>query len=157
MLFASGDFGRYVHDMKTTFQKLTFILGIVVLTAAVFIGGSMFGASQNFMEGLLNNLLMENALLEATIAFRHIENIDQGNIEKAKESMNLFLDSHIITIDQLVLDSPNEKYKKRAKRFLARIAKHRKKHPVPERTIKPTQGEMNTSDIIQEILDKSLE
>lgn len=125
--------------MKTTFQKLIFIVGIIAISSAIFIGGSMYGVSQNFMEGLLNNSSMENALIEGTIAFSHIEKIDKGNIESAKESMNLFLDSQIIIINQLVVDSPNEKFKKSANAFLARVAKHRKENPVPERTINTTQ------------------
>ncbi len=143
--------------MKTTFQRLIFIVGIIGISSAIFIGGSIYGVSQNFTESLLNNLSMENALVEGTIAFSHIEKIDQGNIESAKESMNSFLNSQIITIDQLIIDSPNEKFKKRANAFLARIAKHRKENPVPERTMKATQGESSTSNYVQDILDKRLE
>jgi hypothetical protein len=151
------DINSYVHEMKTTFQKLIFIVGIIAISSAIFIGGSMFGVSQNFMEGSLNNSSMINALAEGTIAFSHIEKIDQGNIERAKESMNLFLDSQIITIDQLIIDSPNEEFKKRANAFLARIAKHRKENPVPERTMKATQGELSTRNYVQDILDKRLQ
>ncbi len=143
--------------MKKTLQRLIFIVGIIGISSAIFIGGSMYGVSQNFMEGLLNNSSMENALAEGTIAFSHIEKIDQGNIESAKESMNLFLDSQIIAIDQLIIDSPNEKFKQRANAFLARIAKHRKENPVPERTLKATQGELSTSSFVQDILNKRLE
>ena len=143
--------------MKDTFQKLIFIVGIIVISTTIFIGGSISGVSQNFMECLLNNSSMENALVESTIAFSHIVKIDEGNIESAKESMNLFLDSQLITIDQLIIDCPNEKYKKRANAFLARVAKHRKENPVPERTIKATQGELNTMDSAQKILDKKIE
>ena len=143
--------------MKTILKKTIFILGILTLSSAIFIGGSMYGVSQNFTNGLLNNLSMKNALVEGSILFSHIEKIDYGNIENAKQSMNIFLDSQIILIDQLITDSPNEKFKKRANAFLARIAKHRKENPIFEQNIKATQGEVDTNNIVQEILDKRLE
>lgn len=127
--------------ISNLFQKFLFISAIILLASGVFWGGYIFGSSQQFLEDFLNNYYMDKAIIEATIAFSHIEKIDQGEVEIAKESMNRFLDSEILVIELLINDSSHEDYISRAENLLSRIAEHRKEYPPLNQNSEVSQGE----------------
>ncbi len=142
--------------MNTTLKYFLFILGIVILSGAVFAGGVMFGTTQNFMKHMFTVSTMDKAYMDASSAFRHIQEIDKGNIDEAKESINILLNSHILTIDSFMKDIPNDEDKARAKKLLARIARHRNDFPATINvTLKVPEYE-NVTNSIQNILDNAL-
>lgn len=142
--------------MNATLKKFLFILGLVILSGAVFASGVMFGTSLNFMKQLLTVSMMDKAYMDASSAFRDIQQIDKGNIDGAKESINFLLDGHIITIDSFIKDCPNDKDKARAKKILARIARHRKEYPAKNNVSKDVPEYKNVTNTIQNILDNAL-
>jgi hypothetical protein len=127
--------------MNNILQKFLFILAIIIISSGIFLGGFILGSSQQLMEDFFHNQSMENAIIEATIAFSHIEKIDQGEVEIAKESMNRLLDSEILVIKLLINDSSHEEYISRAEKLLSRIAEHRKEYPPLNQNSEASQGE----------------
>lgn len=142
--------------MNNTLKKFLFVLGIVILSAAIFAGGVMFGTSQDFMKQMFTVSIMDKAYMDASSVFRHIQQIDKGNIDQAKESINIFLDGHIITINSFIKDSPNDDDKARAKKLLARIARHRNEFPANISVPKEVPGYEKVINSVQNILDNAL-
>jgi hypothetical protein len=117
-------------EKRKLMKKFLFILGIVVIAGAVFVGGFSIGLTSDFTNTMHQVSMFEKELTQATMTFMHISYIDDGKIDDVKSLLNSELDSHIITLSQMLKDCPNTETQKHAQKCLARIATHRQKHPV---------------------------
>jgi uncharacterized protein (DUF2267 family) len=91
-------------------------------------------------------------LVEAIQAQHILEYLDSGAPTKAKASLHLSMDGHIMVIGSLLETTSSEKDRESAKRFLRRVAEHRKKYPAsyPEQLKSPEFEEVRA--MVAEIL-----
>jgi hypothetical protein len=134
------------NEMKT----LLVILGIVALAAIVFAGGMFVGTTLDIFKSMHATSFFENEATGAATTFMVVRMLDDSEVEQAKASLNLTLDTKIMTVGLLMSACDNEKSKRIANNVLARIAMHRKEHPVSSR-------EKQVDDMIRGFLDKALQ
>jgi len=137
-------------------KKFLFIVGIVVITAIVFTGGFFVGTHLDFLSKFFFASLFEKEIADVSTTFMVIKQLDEGKIDEAKSFLNLKLDGHIISINTLLPNCPNEESKVMANKMLACIGHHRSKYPEsPSATFHGIERkEIDT--IIQKILDEAI-
>ena len=130
-------------------KKFLFVLGIVVLTAAVFAGGMFAGAALDMFMSMYHVSFFENEATSAANTFMVVRMLDENKVDDAKAYLNLTLDSKIMAVGMLISECDNEKSKRMATRILARIARHRQEHPVPPR-------DKQVDDLTRDFLTKAI-
>ncbi len=130
-------------------KKFLFVLGIVVLTAAIFAGGMFAGAALDWYISMYTVSLFENESISASTTFMVVQMLDENKVDDAKAYLNLTLDAKIMAVGMLMSECDNEKSKRMATRILARIARHRQEHPVPQR-------DKQVDDLIRDYLTKAI-
>ena len=133
-------------------KKFLFIVGVVILSGSIFVGGLFAGSALDFMNGLLQVSAFDQALVDASITSMRISQLDEGRIEEAKHSLNIQLDSQIMTLGIFLKDCPNAESMQHAEKTLTRIAEHRIKYPVSK-----DEDMEDVEDYVQEILTHALE
>ena len=111
-------------------KKLLFIIGIAASVVAIFMGGLYFGTRLGALESELHVSILDEYIAEAVSTHSDIAQLDEGQINRLRSSLNIQLDGDIINLEQLISNCPDSERKADAKRILVRIAKHRKKYPV---------------------------
>ena len=111
-------------------KKLAFILGILILAAAVLLVGYWFGAEHRMLSELYSIPMIDKALTDAGTRAMLIEQIDSGHATDARQHLELQLDGDILTIDSL-LDLSDARTRDLAQKVFARIASYRVEHPNP--------------------------
>lgn len=130
-------------------KKLLFVLGIVILTAAVFSGGMCAGAALDWYISMNTVSLFENEATSAATTFMIVRMLDENKVDDAKAYLNLTLDTKIMTVGVLMSECDNHKSKRMATKILARIARHRQEHPVPPR-------DKEVDDLTKDYLTKAI-
>ena len=130
-------------------KKFLFVLGIVVLIAAIFASGMSAGAALDMYISMYTVSQFENESINASTTFMVVQMLDENKVDDAKAYLNLTLDAKIMTVGMLMSECDNEKSKRMATRILARIAKHRQEHPVPPR-------DKQVDNLIQDYLAKAI-
>lgn len=136
-------------------KKFLFILGGIIVAGAIFVGGLMVGIRlPSVMFGWVD---LAEKKIEADWALRHICQLDEGRLEDARRSLNIQLNGCIMEMNGMLEVCPSPDTRERARRLLARIARHRKKHPPGIDWPEDVEGHTEVQKHIQEILDKALE
>lgn len=130
-------------------KKLLFVLGIVILTAAVFAGGMFAGAALDWYISMYSVSYFENEAIKASNTFMVVQMLDENKVDDAKAYLNLTLDTKIMNVGMLLSECDNEKSKRMATRILARIARHRQEYPVPPR-------DKEVDDLTKDYLTKAI-
>ncbi|MCP4611065.1 MAG: hypothetical protein GY845_20340 [Planctomycetes bacterium] len=130
-------------------KKFLFVLGIVILTAAIFTGGMSAGAALDWYISMYAVSQFENESLNASNTFMVVKMLDENKVDDAKAYLNLTLYAKIMAVGMLVSECPNDKSKRMATRILARIARHRQEHPVPPR-------DKQVDDLTRDYLTKAI-
>jgi len=137
-------------------RKFLFILGIIALATGVFVGGMVVGTRHDFMNAMFQVSALEQELVDATKVFHGLSRLDDGDSVGARSWLNQELNSHIVTIDQFMKDSPNPETKEHASKFLARIAQHRQKYPSRIAVSKDVPVYAEVEKHVQAVLDEAL-
>ena len=137
-------------------KKIVFILSIIVLAGGVFLAGIVAGAQHDFMKSMFRVSSLDQSLVEATKYFYAVSRLDNNDANGAKGWLNQELNSHIVTIDQFMMDCPNPETKKHARKLLTRIAKHRQAHPLQTDVSKDVPGYAAVEKHVQAVLDDAL-
>ena len=131
-------------------KRFLFILGIVILAVLVFTWGLVLGTMLDFYQLMTETSFFENEAVSTANTFRVVQMLDKNEIDEAKASLSLTLDSQIMTVSMLMSACDNKKSRRMAKGILARIARHREKYPVHS----TVEG---VDDLVQECLEKALQ
>jgi hypothetical protein len=110
-------------------KRLLFILGIVLMAAVLFAAGVMVGGAMNFMKNMLTVRMMQDDLDGMIETYTILSQLDRGEVDGAKQSLNVQLDGHIISLSQMLPNAPDAESKRIAEKMLQRIAQHRDQFP----------------------------
>ena len=109
-------------------KKFLFILGILVMAAGLIGAGWYIGIRDRVLTSAYAITTLDKHLTDAAGKAVLIEEIDSGRIADARHSLQLELDSDILTVDAL-LDSSDARSRDLAGKLFARIAANRAAHP----------------------------
>jgi len=135
----------------------------LAIIAAALVGTSLIFGS-GFYLGLRSwNLIFPGMtdLTTSTVGLMplqlHIEQLDRGDNEALRESLNLELDGQIIKTFQLLKESTDQNQNDKTSRFLRKIAKHRALHPAtyPASVSSPDQDQ--AAKYVNSILSEFIE
>jgi hypothetical protein len=112
--------------MKETTKRVLWASGWMLSVLGAF-GGGLWAAL--YFYGLMQSTpFLTRELVEAIQAQYILEYLDGGTPTKAKASLHLRMDGHIMVIGSLLETTSSENDRQSAKRFLRRVAEHRKKY-----------------------------
>lgn len=114
--------------------------------------GAGFWASNYVFEKVTSTDYLTMELVQAIETQHTLELLDGGVAEKARESLNLQMDSHILALAHLSEYSSSEKDREAADKFLRRVAKHRKTYKVVYPDYLASSEMRKTQTMIEEIL-----
>ncbi len=109
-------------------KKFAFIVGIVVVGAALVAGGYWLGIVHRFMAEAYSANAMDKALADASWQARTLHYLDAGNVGAARSLLRSRLDSEIMTI-WLLGDYSDPRSCKMATNVLAGIMAFRAEYP----------------------------
>jgi hypothetical protein len=113
--------------MNETAKRAFWVGGWVLSILAAF-GGGLWAALHLY--GLLQSTpFLNRELVEAIQAQQVLEYLDSGAPNEAKANLYLRMDGHILVIGSLLDTTSSEKDRETARKFLHRVAKHRRKFP----------------------------
>lgn len=126
-------------------KKLIVIIVLTLVTIAVFAAGwygSLLFYSRLFCISELKKGYAELAPLQA-----NIEALDRKDYASIRTSTNIDIDSKILLINSLLETSNDKEDTERAKKWLSRVAKHRKQFPVeyPANLQNPQTAELKSA------------
>ena len=130
-------------------KRFLFILGIVILAVLVFTWGLVAGTALDFFQSMTETSFFENEAVSTATNFMVVQMLDKNEIDEAKASLNLTLDTQIMSVSMLMSACDNKKSRRMANGILARIARHREKYPAHS----IADG---ADEVIQEYLEKAL-
>jgi hypothetical protein len=128
-------------------KRFLFILGIVVMSGGIFVGGLILGIQRNFMNAIVVSSSLGDDISKASTELVLLYHLEAQEIDEAKAFLNIQLNGNIIGIDSLLPLCPDGDSTLAAKNLLARIAEHRSKHPV--------KSDEEIDKVVQNILAKS--
>ncbi len=131
-------------------KRFLFILGIVILAILVFTWGLVAGTMLDWFQLMTETSFFENEAISTANTFTVVQMLDKNEIDEAKASLNLTLDTQIMSVSMLMSACDNKKSRRMANGILARIARHREKYPV-HATVE------GADEVIQEYLEKALQ
>lgn len=99
-----------------------------VLSVLVALGIG-FWVAAHFLGQLQATPILVRELVEAIQTQHHLEYLDSGATNNARASLVLRMDGHIMVMDSVLADASSEEDRERVKKFLRRVAEHRKKYP----------------------------
>ena len=126
---------------QTTKRFLWVGSGVLSLLAAFGIG---FWVNSYSFGLVLSTSVLTRELVEAIQTQSVLELLDNGTPERARQSLNLRMDGHILVLDSLSKNTVSEKDRDTANKFLRRVAAHRMKH-------KPTYPDGLSSGELREV------
>jgi hypothetical protein len=138
-------------------KKFLFIVGIVVLAGAIFVGGLVLGTQHDFMNAMFQVNTVEKELVDLANHFHAVRYLDKGQPEDARDFLNDRVDGHVSTIGTLLDDCPNPDTKVHASKMLATIARHRQQFPPERKTIRTLPDHEKYTSYVDETLAKALE
>ena len=133
---------KFHMNINQTTKRFLWAGGWVLSVLAAFAIG-LWVASYSFGMFVSTNYLSRE-LVEAIQTQHYLEFLDNGVPEKARQSLNLRMDGHILTVASLSEYTGSEKDRETANKFLRRVAEHRKKH-------KPTYPDGISSGEMREV------
>ena len=110
-------------------KKVMVLLGGVGIAAVLFAAG--FVAGVYFISPIAGHRMLQDELITAVRTYSTLDQLDHGNIQGAKDSLNTTLDGSILAIDMFLQEAPNDHSMQSAAVWLKRIARHREQYPVP--------------------------
>ena len=113
--------------MNETIKRGCWVGGWVLSVLGAFGGG--LWAALHFYGLLQSTPLLTRELAEAIQTQHILEYLDSGAPTKAKASLHLTMDSHVMVIGALLENTASEKDRETAKKFLRRVSEHRKEFP----------------------------
>ncbi len=111
-------------------KRFLFILGIVVVATAIFIGGILLGTQLDFLNTIVFSSALADDISRGSERLVVIDYLDEGKVDDAKSFLNLQLNVTIVGMRAILPSVPEGQSKTTALNFLARIARHRKKYPL---------------------------
>lgn len=109
-------------------KKLGLILGVVILTAGLVVGGWFLGLQQRVLTEAYAIPTVDKHITEAMVKAMLIHQIDSGRIDDARHHLLLQVEGHILTVDAL-LDYSDARSRELARKVFSRIAHYRAEHP----------------------------
>lgn len=138
--------------MQTSQTTKRVLWGGAWILSVIAAFGAGFWATNYVFEKVLSTDYLTMELVQAIETQYTLELLDSGAAGKARESLNLQMDTHILTLAHLSEYSTSEKDREATDKLLRRVAKHRKTHKVvyPDYI---ASGEMREAQtMIEEIL-----
>lgn len=108
-------------------KKLIIIISSIAAAILIFVGG--FYCGLKFFSWTFNVTKLQKAYVELIPLQSDIEALDRKDYDALSASINLRLDSELITIYNLIGESNDKEQIHKAKKWVARVATHRKKFP----------------------------
>ena len=114
-------------------KKSLWVLGWLASVAAAFAGG--IWAEEHFIIRSQATSIFTQELVVAIDAQRYLENLDRGKPKELREDLITTLNSKIMLLSAFMDYAGSDKDRESAKKFLRRVAEHRRKYPVVYRQI----------------------
>ncbi|PID76139.1 MAG: hypothetical protein CSB22_00715, partial [Deltaproteobacteria bacterium] len=93
---------------RTTYTVIVVICTAVIL--AIFTGAGYFiGINQDFMIDINSVNTLEKEVMEAAMLFNQIKHLEKGDVQQAKQLINMQLDASITTLDALLQYYPQNR------------------------------------------------
>ncbi len=127
-------------------KQIIVCIVFIVVTIAAFIGGAYSGVY--LFASMKGTTMFEDAVVETSLLLPAMKNLDKGEYEKARQSLQVSIDSGIVAIDSLT-EVVGEKEQEFACKIISSIAKHRAEYPVSDQQLSQEYG-----TLISDILDK---
>ncbi len=131
-------------------KKILLIIGIVIITSAVFAIGFYSGVVVDFMKAMMNVDLFEKETVQASENLMILQMLSNGKNDEAINYLNLRLDGQILLINNLLPEIKNDENKNIAENILLRIANYRKTYPTDA-------SDDDIKRAINDILQKAIE
>jgi hypothetical protein len=109
-------------------KKFAFILGFVLIAAALVTVGWWLGFRERYLTEAYSITTLDKQLTDASVRAMLLHQIDSGHSDDAHQMLSLELDGDILTIDSL-LDSSDARSRDLASKVFARIAAYRAEYP----------------------------
>lgn len=113
-------------QITQTTKRALWVGGWVLSVITAF--GAGFWVASYTLGMVLSTSYLSRELVDAIQTQTTLELLDDRAPEKARQSLNLKMDGHILLMASLVEQTTNEKDRESTNRFLRRVAEHRKKH-----------------------------
>lgn len=127
-------------------KQIIICIVFIVVTITAFVGGAYSGIY--VFASMSSTTMFEDSIVETSLLLPVMNALNKDENEKARQSLKVYIDSGVITIDSLseVIDG---KYQNSACNVLSLIAKQRAEYPVEDQQL---SQEYETA--ISDILDK---
>lgn len=109
-------------------KKFAFILGSVLVAAALVAGGWWLGFRERFLTEAYTITTLDQQITDASIKAMLLHEIDSRHSDDARKMLRLELDGDILTIDSL-MDYSDARSRDLASKVFARIAAYRAEYP----------------------------
>ncbi len=109
-------------------KKFIFILGLVLIAAALVAAGWWLGYRERFFTDAYAITTLDKQITDASIKSLLLHQIDSGHPEEARKMLRLELDGDILTINTL-MDYSDARSRDLASKVFARIASYRSEYP----------------------------
>jgi len=109
-------------------KKFAFILGLVLIAAALVAAGWWFGFRERYLTEAYAITTLDKQITDATIKAMLLHDLDSGHPEAARKSLRLELDGDILMID-LLMDYSDARSRDLASKVFARIGAYRAEYP----------------------------
>ena len=109
-------------------KKLAFILGLVLIAAALVAAGWWLGFRERYLTEAYAITTLDKQITDASIKAILLHQIDSGHPDEARKMLRLELDGDVLMIDSL-MDYSDSRSRDLASKVFARIAAYRAEYP----------------------------
>lgn len=133
-------------------RKVFIAVGGLILLLIGFAVGAF--ASFHFWSKTFQTSTLEEATINLMQAETKMEQLDRGDFNGLRTSLNMAIDVEVIRIYQALDSSSNENKIQQAKKTLARVAKHRQLHPPAYPDYSENQNKENVIKYVESVLNE---